>query len=395
MKRGAWLALVLTMAALAGLMTARRASAIERNFAGSAQFDYMLAPYEHGPAPATPSAQFDGFTTEIALKLAVDVNDQLSANVKVCYGCHGFELALAHVDYRLSDEVNIRVGRFSPSFGAFNLRHDPANHRFSDKPLIYDMGRMLRKTAWNLGVIPAPFPDNGVELNGVHWFGEKTSVDYAVYAIGGLRGNPKSDDLDWVGSRQLYYVQKNFQPTVGARVSVTQKLGNESDVTVGATAQYGTYDGDAKFSYAFLGGDVSLRLRRTNLRFEWLARRQQIDVSDPSVWRWGVPASGGDFFVKQGGYVELEQPVSRNVDVMLRGDALIRAGNTTTASLLGENGKYSTVVRGSVGATWAFERALRLKASVELWRFSDVATDLSGRGQQNAISFHLGVVGTY
>ena len=66
-----------------------------------------------------------------------------SANVKVCVACHGLEVGMAYVDLRAADELNVRVGRFTPAFGSFPLRHDPANHRTSDKPLPYDMGRML------------------------------------------------------------------------------------------------------------------------------------------------------------------------------------------------------------------------------------------------------------
>ena len=33
---------------------------------------------------------------------------------------------MGYFDYRLMDELNVRVGRFSPSFGSFNLRQDPA-----------------------------------------------------------------------------------------------------------------------------------------------------------------------------------------------------------------------------------------------------------------------------
>jgi len=33
----------------------------------------------------------NAFTTEASLKLAVDVSEHISANVKLCYGCHGFE----------------------------------------------------------------------------------------------------------------------------------------------------------------------------------------------------------------------------------------------------------------------------------------------------------------
>ena len=83
---------------------------------------------------------------------------KISANMKVCYGCHGFEADMMYFDVRVADELNFRVGRFSPSFGAFNLRHDPANHRLSDKPLPYDMGRMLRMRQWNMSVLPEPVP---------------------------------------------------------------------------------------------------------------------------------------------------------------------------------------------------------------------------------------------
>ena len=60
------------------------------------------------------------------------------------------------------------------------MRHDPANHNTSDKPLVYDMGRMLRLRQWNEGVLPAPWVDNGVEINGTHFFGKRAQFDYAA-----------------------------------------------------------------------------------------------------------------------------------------------------------------------------------------------------------------------
>ena len=66
---------------------------------------------------------------------------------------------MAFFDLRVNDELNFRVGRFTPAFGEFPLRHDPANHRTSDKPLPYDMGRMLHLQEFNLGVLPAPWGD--------------------------------------------------------------------------------------------------------------------------------------------------------------------------------------------------------------------------------------------
>ena len=126
---------VFAIAVAALLALTAPASAIERNFAGSAQLDYHFVPTNR-QAKAFPSG-FDGFTMEFAGKLAVDFSEKVSANMKVCYGCHGFEADMMYFDFRIADELNFRVGRFSPSFGAFNLRHDPANHRLSDKPLPY------------------------------------------------------------------------------------------------------------------------------------------------------------------------------------------------------------------------------------------------------------------
>ena len=142
---------------------------IERNFAGSVQLDYMSIPTAARPRDLS----LDASTVELSLKLAVDYGDHVSANVKVCYACHGMEVGMAFFDLRVRDELNIRVGRFTPAFGEFPLRHDPANHRTSDKPLPYDMGRMLRLSEWNMSILPAPWVDNGLELNGTHFFGER------------------------------------------------------------------------------------------------------------------------------------------------------------------------------------------------------------------------------
>src|SRR4029077_11319634 len=188
----------------------------------------------------------DGFTLEANEKVSIDVSEHLSANVKVCFGCHGVEAVMAYADYRFADELNLRVGRFSPSFGSFNLRHDVANHKLSDKPLPYDMGRMLRMRAWNLGVLPSPFPDTGLELNGTHWVGEDVQIDYALYAVQGFRSTADHPlDIDFRQSHLFpyaYFVDNNGFPTVGARTAITLKLGDRSDITVGVSGMFGTYD---------------------------------------------------------------------------------------------------------------------------------------------------------
>jgi hypothetical protein len=364
---------------------ARPAAAIDHTFAASAQADYAFAPEDLQRSDHPP---FDGATVEIGMKLSADLSDHFSANVKLCFGCHGFETDMAHLDYRFNDELNIRVGRFSPSFGAFNIRHDPANHRLSDKPLPYDMGRMLRLRDWNMGVLPSPFPDNGVELSGTHWFGNVAQLDYAAYAVSGFKGDYSGTDLDFVQSRSgsYYYVDNNDVPSFGGRLAITLKLGQRSDLTFGASGMAGTFDPNRQLWYIIFGGDATLRVGRTTLRLEYLARRQDFDPDGVQL-RYAVTDSNA-FFVKHGAYIELEQPINRRVDLIARADGMLRVGDVPITSPLD---KVSAVGRFTLGTAVLIERHFRIKASTEIWQFSDP----DPRGVKTELSFHLGAVGTF
>lgn len=380
-------AIAVTLAALLAL--AAPASAIERNFAGSAQLDYHFVPTTR-QAKAFPSA-FDGFTMELAGKLAVDFSEKVSANMKVCFGCHGFEADMMYFDFRVADELNFRVGRFSPSFGAFNLRHDPANHRLSDKPLPYDMGRMLRMRQWGMSVLPSPFPDNGLEVNGTKWLGSSVQLDYAVYGVAGFKAENRPLDIDFKLSRspQAYYVDQNARPTFGGRVALTFKLGEASDLMLGGSSMYGWYDPNNKESYFIFGGDATLRLDKTVIRAEYLARRTTFDTTDRSQFKYLVPDERGDFFMKHGAYLEAEQALTPELDLIGRVDGMFRVGNVEAAS---ELARRSSVFRYTIGTAYAIERGLRLKLSTELWEFSD-RDALSGRKLE--LSMHAGLAGSF
>lgn len=405
MTRNAAVILAILLAALLAL-AAPRAFAADLNFAGSAQLDEFFVPTQSGNAnQGTGEYAFDGFTLEATEKVAADVSNRVSANLKVCFGCHGFELDMGYVDFRIADELNVRAGRFSPSFGAFNLRHDVGNHKLSDKPLPYDMGRMLRMRAWNLGVLPSPFPDTGIEVNGTHWLGDRVQLDYAVYAVQGFRSTAEHGlDVDFRLSHLFpltYYVDNNGFPTVGARSAITLKLGEQSDMTAGVSGMFGTYDSNNNLTYAIWGGDFALRIARTFLRAEYLARRTQVDTSDPTQFALELQPSD-DFTIKHGGYVELEQPLVRDLDVIARVDGMYRVGNfpvipigqtpptdgsTPTTPLK----RHSWVGRFTLGTSWAVERGFRLKLSGELWEFSDADDD----GHTQEVGIHAGIVGTF
>jgi hypothetical protein len=374
----------------------------EHNFAGSAQIDYHVVPSEPGSAGApSPYTTFQGFTFEAALKVAVDISEHLSANVKACYGCHGFEMDMAYFDLRAADELNLRVGRFSPSFGAFNLRHDPANHMTSDKPLPYDMGRMLRKGDWNNGVLPAPFPTNGAELDGTHWIGNTAQLDYAGYVVMAFKNDtdPDPTDLNFQESHLNDYLTSDPRPAAGSRLALTLKAGDSADITLGASGMFGTYDPNNRLTYAIVGGDFALRVGRTALRMEYLVRRQQMDVSNPDIFKYAIAPVDGDFFAKHGAYAEVEQPVTDALDLLARGDGMYRVGNVSNAAVGSgnETSAYSPlsyqswVARETLALAYAVERNLRFKGSLELWEFS--YPDQAGR--ETELSFHLGAVGSF
>jgi hypothetical protein len=371
------------------ILASTRAGAIERNFAGSAQLDYFLVPAE--PSAPGPRTTFDGFTAEVALKLAVDISDHLSANVKMCHGCHGFELPMAYFDYRVRDELNFRIGRFSPSFGAFNVRHDPANHATSSKPLPYDMGRMLRMNEWNLGVIPSPFPDNGIEIGGTHWFGDKAQLDYAVYAVSGFKADEGSPDIEWSHSTSQFgqLNDNNGRPAGGARWALTLKLGEANDITGGASAMYGTYDPANRVAYFIGGVDLAARLGRTQIRFEYLMRRQSF-LNDGSTGSWRDPIGLGEIqvFDKHGAYLEIERTLSDALTLVARADGLYRVGNEPAMINLATR---AAIFRYTGGATLAVVPGWRVKASAELWAFSDDPP----AHQDLELALHLALVGTF
>ena len=353
------------------------------NFAGSVQIDYLAVPTERIAA----DEGFDGATVELSLKLAVDVGDHMSASVKVCVACHGLEVGMAFFDVRLADEFNVRVGRFTPGFGSFPLRHDPANHRTSDKPLPYDMGRMLRLREWNMGILPAPWVDNGIELSGT-FFADDAQLDYAAYAVGGPKAGADPVDFDFIQSRspERYYLDNNSEPSVGARVAGTMETAGGLAATLGLSGMAGRYDPDRRLAFVIAGVDALVQLSPFTLRAEYLVRRTEMSLGeDPAArFRYGPDEDGrfDDFFSKHGFYAELERGVG-DFDLIGRFDGLRRFGNVLAASPLR---KDSILLRYTAAAAYRLHGSLRLKASAELYDFSDFEDELA---------LHLGIAGSF
>ncbi|HEY6878615.1 MAG TPA: hypothetical protein VI299_11385 [Polyangiales bacterium] len=351
----------------------------DRNIAGSVQGSYL---YVHdGHNQTARDRALDGFITEVSLKLAVDFSDHISTNVKICFGCHGFEVGMAYVDLTVVDEARFRIGRFSPSFGDFQLRHDPANHRTVDKPLPYDMGRMVRLREWNMGIVPAPYVDNGIEFGGTHWFGTRLQLDYAAYAVGGFRGDNDGQDIDWTQQRSggAYYLDNNSRPSMGGRISATIDLADQDmTYTVGASGMGGWYDPKHELSYAVGGVDLYARIKRVEVRAEYLMRRTEFNLGDDpgARFKYGPGKNGkySNYFLKDGFYVEAIIPVSKRFELVGRWDGLRRFGNVPVNSALR---KESAVLRYTVGGDVSLGYGVRIKLFGEYYDFSDFKDEIA------------------
>jgi hypothetical protein len=370
------------------LATPALADGFERNFVGSVQFDYMAVP----TTSIAHKLGFDGATTELSLKLAQDFGPHVSSSVKLCVACHGLEVGMAFFDLRVADELNFRVGRFTPGFGEFPLRHDPANHATSDKPLPYDMGRMLHRAEWNEGVLPSPWVDNGLEVNGTHFFGDSAQVDYSAYAVSGPRtASSDAADFDFIQSRsgQTYYVDNNSRPVVGGRFAWSLTF-DDLRLSAGASLMTGTYDPDTHLKFRIYGAHAVVRYGNITLRGEFVRRRTEMALGDDPATRFKYgPRSDGTYnpyFVKDGFYTELEAPLVWRIGAVLRWDGLHRVGNvlrTGPSSTLSEN---AGILRYTAGATIGIRGALRIKLSGEFYDFRDYS---------NEIAVHLGVAGPF
>jgi len=339
-----------------------------RNFAGSIQLDYMAVLTEN----TGRRIAFDGATAEVSLKIAMDFNSRISSNVKVCVACHGFEVGMAFFDIRVADELNFRVGRFTPTFGDFPVRHDPANHRTSDKPLPYDMGRMLRGTDWNQGVLPAPWVDNGLEISGTHYFGQNLQTSYALFAVGGPRAASNPVDFDFAQSRsgESYYIDNNSRPVVGGQAALSLSSG-KFNASIGASMMRGTYDPDHRLPFAMFGTHLVFRYKDIFLRFEYLNRKTKMDMGDDpaTVFKYGPGRDGYDpYFVKEGAYAELEVPIHQRLTLVWREDGLRRRGNVVNTSALSSD---SALVRHTAALAIALGQSVRVKVSYERYDFSD------------------------
>jgi hypothetical protein len=372
-------AALLALAGLAVLAAGQASAGSNASYSGTAYVDYW-GMSSKAMAKRSPA----GVTIDAAIKMGMDINDDLTFSAKACFSCHGIEFDHVMLDWMPYKKFNVQVGRLAIPFGEFSNRVDPSGHKSVSAPLIYDMGRMVygEKSAMNLGVLPLPYTDTGVLVYGQFFILNALQVWYGAYATAGLRGG---NDLDFIATRAIYYTDNNRVPAAGGRVVTTYASEGGSllgDVSVGASATAGRYDRDAKLGYVAWGADASMQLWRFTLRGEYATRQTDLDPKATYPYALVDP-----WISKDGWYGEVEFPVpivDRYVSAALRYDELHRRGTPLSAS--SPLSTDSAIQRYTAGLMIIPAPSLYLKVGYEYWSATDFPALHAG---------HLGFGGSF
>ena len=107
-----------------------------------------------------------------------------------------FGLEFAHIDYLISEPINLRAGILLLPIGKFNLLHDSPLNDLTDRPLVAQL------------IIPSTVSETGAGFYGTFYPGRTSKLDYELYITTGPcsydnQGNPQVNEQDGTrGSRQ-------------------------------------------------------------------------------------------------------------------------------------------------------------------------------------------------
>ena len=175
----------------------------ERNFAGSVQGSYLYANDMDGK-PAR-NRGLDGFTTEMSAKLAVDFGEHVSTTVKMCFGCHGFEVGMAFVDMNVADELRFRVGRFTPVVRRVHAAPRPGQPPHGGQAAALRHGAHAARQRVELGrAALAPTSTTASRSRARTGSATRSSSTTRPTPSSGLRGDNDGTDVDFIQTRTCF-----------------------------------------------------------------------------------------------------------------------------------------------------------------------------------------------
>lgn len=328
--------------------------------------------HERDPIPE------EGFIGEYSLGATYHADKSLTVTVRACVGCHSFELQNAYVDWELNSSWTFRAGRMPVPFGGFSRRTSPSHVESSTKPLPYIMGGMVRQDQFNMGIVPAPFIDNGAGVTGTMWLTKSSKLSLEMAVVRGLKGF--SPDIDFEVSREFQDI--NGEPSVAARALLTT-----DSFTTGASVAWGRYDADGSLDYLMGSLELSVRFGDWSLRLEGIIRETDYFTPDAFSPTRDLETSRRSAYI-----VQLDGPVTEGLRAFVLHDYLKvedvflgPAGPIAMPSVLTTDDS-NTIFRVSGGVVYSLRAGLQVKGSVEYWDPSDF---------EKAIVLHIGVVAEF
>lgn len=282
-----------------------------------------------------------GFFPDIWLSGDWQPDGPLSGRVTTCTSCHSdrtngsgftFEIVEASAKFDLLYKIkerrkelgckdpcewdaSIKAGRLVVPFGAFASMSHPGVYRTLTNPLMFAMGRQVNPDGNRPPVLPMPFSDEGVDLNGKIPIYDEIYSTIDVYAVNGLQGF--GNGVQFSPSRS--YTDNNRLPSVGGRATI----GN-SDLRFGSSWMTGRMepDGADPLGSKLRGVDFTWRYEQFFRAYaEYAIRKNDTDVNvEQSAWG----------YVAETELLVWEDP---NINFLLRYDTLDTRGRRDNTSI--------------------------------------------------------------
>lgn len=303
----------------------------------------------------------EGIVGEFALSARVSAPEaKVSANIRVCWGCHAIELEEASFQWQPTSFLTVKAGRMAVNAGSYNTRHDFSVRRTVSKPLTRIMGNMPRQNEFNHGVLPAPYVDNGASMTADHRFGA-FGITGEAFVLTGLKGTGLAD-VNFITSRQFRDV--NGEPSFGGRFTF-----DAPHVSTTLAYMWGNYDPFSRRSYQFFSADTRIRAGPLIVEAEFALR--ETEYNDPD-------SSGGENeFLKYGWWARGTWNftdalyIVGAVDTLHVKDIFLSNNGPTTNPALAVTDDNNRIVRLTGGIGYTAPGGILLRAAAEYWDFSD------------------------
>lgn len=302
----------------------------------------------------------EGINGEFALSGRVTHRDSgVSANLRVCWGCHGLELEEATFQWRPVEFFVVRAGRMNVHAGSYNARHDFNARPTISKPLTRGMGNMVRQAEFNQGVLPAPYVDNGINLALDLDFGAG-SLRLDGFVLTGLEGT--GNDIDFDRSRD--FPDNNAEPSLGAALGLELPV-----LSLNLAYLWGNYDADARRSYQIASADLRAHLGPVTIDAEVAWRQTQHTRAgspggEDQFWKWG-------WWVQVGWQVIGGLHITGAVDSLAVKDMYLAGFGLTPDPAFAVTDDNNRIVRGTLGVSYTTVGGVLLRLNGEYWEFSD------------------------